>query len=866
MTSAMKIDDALERLPKGSRAYYESYDNAMERIKGQQKEYSELAIQVLTWVTQSRRPMRKLELQHALAVTANSSALNPRNLPDIELAKDVCTGLIVYEEQSDVVRLVHYTTQEYFEQSWASWFPSANQYISTVLLTYLSYDQFSSKPAENWIQYNQQLEENCLYDYAAKYWGHYARVAYPEAKDITARFLRNKQKIARAAQVLLVQPGVFGTLKIPEGVTGLHIAAFFGIEEEVVELLREGFGPHVADSFGQTALHWAVKNGQKHTVELLLKEGLDVNATDMDMKSALHYAASQDNPALIRRLVKCGAMINARDIQGQTPLLTAAVDMRVKAAKELLSHGALANAVDTMNRNALHLTAIASRPEASLMTDLLLSHGADFTTCDVGNMTPLLYAVGTGSTSILDSLLQAGADVNLGIERKYWAKTIDSGRRAHWECRTTGVVKGKTEDATGLTPLHFAACIGHNVMTEYLLDRGADPNARCYHGDTPLHVALRRSIYKARSSPRLPRYDVVLPDDDEWTDSRWHVEFSADFISDYEGEEAQEIYQYIEEERLAVVKSLLSRATIDVNIRNTELCSPLHTVQYDNCNSEVIVGELLLAGADIFARNEKGQTALHLACKSGASTIACNFLDKGCCITTVDLQGLSALHYAVSANKYDTVEVILSLDKQLAARRLCLERDARGRNLLHYHLTANTCSLEMIAILLRHGTSLTDVDQDGDTPLSLYLRGFRLGDRTEICCFLLQHGADALWTSSEGQNLAHLAMHSHSTEPGVLKALRDHGVDLAARDDSGKTILHHGAMSGSLSKEVIDFLRKNSPFDLAERDKEGKTPLLYAREAANKTRSRDVFAGGRWKHTLENLSSSVEAGGVGRTP
>lgn len=610
-----------------------------------------------------------------------------------------------------------------------------------------------------------------------QYWGHHAREAYPEVRDLTARFLRRESTLASATQVLLLGQfpfSPFSPFNIPIGITGQHIAAYFGINEEVMNFIRDTVCPDVADGYGLTALHWAVKGEQRQTIELLLHEGLDVNATDTEAKTVLHYAARQNNSTLIQFLLEHGALIEAGDRGGQTPLLTAADNMRVAAAKELLSHGANVNALDIMNRNALHLAIISAKADSASLADLLLLHGIDFTPCDFGNMTSLHYAVGTGSRQIIDLLLEAGANINLGIERKYWDETIESGRPVYRERRVPEAERQKIKDAVGLTPLHFAACIGHSVMAEYLLSKCANPNARCYNGDTPLHIALRRGLLEKRRNHHKPGFCYTLPDYDEWTDNRWHVELSADHISDYEGEEMRETYQYIEEERLAIINALLTSPSIDVNMRNIELDSPLHIIRYGNCDSDIIVRKLLELGADSFVCNQEGQTPLHLACKSGDSAIACDFFDGGCSISTTDFQGLNALHYAVRADECDTARMILERDEQLA-RRLCLEVDARGRTLLHHHLEGFPCSIEMIFILLQHGAKLNHVDHDGNTPLSLYVRSSRLADRTETCQFLLQHGADALWTSQDGENLAHLAMRAHNVKLGVLETLAAHG-------------------------------------------------------------------------------------------
>lgn len=200
-----------------------------------------------------------LELQHALAVEEDSSALNPRKMKDMRQIVGVCAGLVTIDKESDIIRLAHYTTQEYFEQNWTLWFPNANRCIATISLTYLSYEQFSAKPAQSWEEYRQRQRDNCFYEYAAQYWGHHAREAYPEVKDLTARFLRGPALVS-AVQVLVAQQFSFGIFNIPKGIMGLHIAAYFGLNEEVMEFLQVTVCPDVAGSYGQTALHWAVRN------------------------------------------------------------------------------------------------------------------------------------------------------------------------------------------------------------------------------------------------------------------------------------------------------------------------------------------------------------------------------------------------------------------------------------------------------------------------------------------------------------------------------------------------------------------------------------------------------------------------------
>ena len=58
-----------------------------------------------------------MELQHALAVETGTSELDEENLLEIGDLISVCAGLVIADEESNIIRLVHYTTQEYLERT-----------------------------------------------------------------------------------------------------------------------------------------------------------------------------------------------------------------------------------------------------------------------------------------------------------------------------------------------------------------------------------------------------------------------------------------------------------------------------------------------------------------------------------------------------------------------------------------------------------------------------------------------------------------------------------------------------------------------------------------------------------------------------
>src|SRR5204863_6767619 len=140
--------------------------DAIERINGQLDEDRKLATRVLSWMTYAQRLLITDELCQALAVELGEEILDADNIPDVEDDVSVCAGLVTVDEESRIIRLVHYTTQEYFEQTQASWFPNAQTDIAKTCIMYLSFDTFEEGECLRRKKFEARLQLNPLYDYA----------------------------------------------------------------------------------------------------------------------------------------------------------------------------------------------------------------------------------------------------------------------------------------------------------------------------------------------------------------------------------------------------------------------------------------------------------------------------------------------------------------------------------------------------------------------------------------------------------------------------------------------------------------------------------------------------------------------------
>jgi len=101
--NARQVRAALEKLPEGMDR---TYDEAMERVERQDDGCKQLAKRVLSWITYAVRPLSVKELQHALAVMPDTTELDPDDITDDEILTSVCAGLVVINEERNVIGLV----------------------------------------------------------------------------------------------------------------------------------------------------------------------------------------------------------------------------------------------------------------------------------------------------------------------------------------------------------------------------------------------------------------------------------------------------------------------------------------------------------------------------------------------------------------------------------------------------------------------------------------------------------------------------------------------------------------------------------------------------------------------------------------
>ncbi|KAJ7349597.1 hypothetical protein DFH08DRAFT_696408, partial [Mycena albidolilacea] len=151
---------ALDKLPSN---LDETYSRAMERIKDQDEEAREIAHSTFIWVANAKRLLTVEEIRVALAIEPGTNQLDVDNMLDIDTILSVCAGLIIVDEEHSIVRLVHYTAQEYWDRVQAPQFPDAQTNVTRSLLTFLAFDEHVD--IYNWARYRHERDQPTLFNY-----------------------------------------------------------------------------------------------------------------------------------------------------------------------------------------------------------------------------------------------------------------------------------------------------------------------------------------------------------------------------------------------------------------------------------------------------------------------------------------------------------------------------------------------------------------------------------------------------------------------------------------------------------------------------------------------------------------------------
>jgi len=413
-------------------------------------------------------------------------------------------------------------------------------------------------------------------------------------------------------------------------------AAMVPDREAVRSLLTQKVDVNASQSDGTTALHWAVRQDDLETADLLIRAGANVKAANRFGATPLSLAATNGNAAMIEKLLKAGEDANAIVSEsGDTVLMLAARTGKPEAVSVLLNHGAEVNKTNATGQTAL-MWATAERNAAAVQ--VLIEHKADFSVrthaapppkpmdtifsapFPVGGMTALLFAARQNDLKSAGILLAAGADVN--------QSALD-----------------------GSSPILVAILNGHYTLANFLLEKGANPNAVDGKGRAALYAAVDMRNLEWSTRPAPPEKDPMTELDlikaliahGANPNARLTKKIPLRGQPSFDGRWANMIgatpfWRAAQSDDVTVMRLLVEKGA-DPLLATTDKTTPLMVAagvgwsDGQSHGSQTDAPEALKLclewGGDVNAANDVGYTALHGAAFRGANDVVKLLVEKG---------------------------------------------------------------------------------------------------------------------------------------------------------------------------------------------------------------------------------------------
>ena len=518
------IKDSLNKLSRGAGSLDSAYDDAMKRIEKQDQPSRELAIRTLSWITQGQRLLSVAEIQQAVAIELGDSDLDPDSTVDCDDIISACTGLVTRDcdfRGDDVLRLVHYTTQEYLERTKTKYFPEAQKYIASSCLTYLLFDVFSGAlcpPRQDGFRYidsdtgvgykaghvfcfgckrcwtaeqheaereelngSRELEsyndDPCsylrrkqypFYGYAVRYWGHHAENCDDEAIGIlTKSFLDDTRRVSGVFKYSIRASYDRVRLQLGDFNPGsaIQFVAYLGLTKLVSQRLEDGSEPDVKDKHGRTPFFWAVSMGQEDVVKLLItREDVNPNVRDRAGGTPLIVAVLMKSIVMVELLLACRNLeLNAKDEYHGLSALSHAIKQKVdglQIVKLLLACDHIeVNAKDLQGKTSLMIAIDCRKVESTRL--LLARDDIQVNAMDDTGKTALHVAARSNSVEAM-RLLLAREDIQVNAMNNRGETALHIAAREPWTenmrlLLAHSDIQVNAMDNRGATALHIAS-------------------------------------------------------------------------------------------------------------------------------------------------------------------------------------------------------------------------------------------------------------------------------------------------------------------------------------------------------------------------------------------------------------------------
>ncbi|KAI4640491.1 hypothetical protein J4E93_008697 [Alternaria ventricosa] len=458
-----------------------------------------------------------------------------------------------------------------------------------------------------------------------------------------------------------------GEFKPSKDWTPIYYAVYHQREAALSHFLRAGATPNDVAGLGLPPLCIAIANGYASLARILLDAGADADAAiKTSGETTLHIAVKNGRSDLIELLILYGPNLETKtNDTGETPL---------------------------------HYAASKSGSLATVMT--LLKHGASYEALNGLGQTPAEAALHANNIQGAVAIINAahGKRNKLEKEREMLLKHVKKtqGRFSVGNDLIADIFAAACDSESNV--LVEAIKRDDASLVEMFLEKGSDPDRETANGLRPIFVALECAGAPVISALLKRNPDLTI------RDRKGLTVLQATFESPL----AQE------KETMSIILGALLEQGADATVTYPDGKTLLHHAVSPRFSHPKIALQLIDAGAEVNARDQDGDTPLHLATHSRVCTEL--LLRQKANADLINAEELTPLLNATTNSTKDQEPDLESLIKASDLRKT----NMNGQTALH--LAAANGLEQTVQSLLRARANTAIGDKNKNTPLLLAVK------------------------------------------------------------------------------------------------------------------------------------------------